>query len=411
MADIFIGRQPIFDRKLKVIAYELLYRHADVDRAIISDFDAASSEVVVNSLIDVGLDRLVGQAKAYCNFTRGFLLKGAGVSFAPGQLVVEVLETVQPEPEIFSALEKLSAAGHQIALDDFILSEDTCELVKYADIVKVDILAQSRPQIASQVFKLRKMKDLKLLAEKVETHEDFQYCQKLGFDYFQGFFFSKPQVMAGRKIAPGRLAMLRLMAELQRPEIDMEVLQRIIETDVNLSVKLLRQINSCFYSLLSEVKSVRQAIIYLGVSHIRNWACVVALGSIDDKPQEIVTMSLVRAKMCELLGGGQDAEQSSEFFTVGLFSLLDTIFDSTMDEVLEDMPLDREVKNALLHREGTLGRVLANIEAHEKGEWDRVEQDGYGQRQIMGAYIQALEWARTVQDNMGTEYGDAVAAF
>jgi EAL and modified HD-GYP domain-containing signal transduction protein len=114
--------------------------------------------------------------------------------------------------------------------------------------------------------------------------------------------------MAGRKIAPGRLAMLRLMAELQRPEIDMEVLQRIIETDVNLSVKLLRQINSCFYSLLSEVKSVRQAMIYLGVSHIRNWACVVALGSIDDKPQEIVTMSLVRAKMCELLGGGQDAE-------------------------------------------------------------------------------------------------------
>ncbi len=402
MANIFIGRQPIFDRKMRVIAYELLYRHADVDRAIISDFDAASSEVVVNSLIDIGLDRLVGHAKAYCNFTRGFLIRGAGISLAPEQLVVEVLENVRPEPEILAALKQLAAAGHQIALDDFVLSNETQELVEYADIVKVDILAQSRAQVASQVFRLRKLKELKLLAEKVETHDDFQYCQKLGFDYFQGFFFSKPQVMSGRKIAPSRLAMLRLMTELQRPEIDIDVLQQIIETDVNLCVKLLRQINSCFYSLLSEVKSVRQAIVYLGVNHIRNWACVVALGSIDDKPQEVVTMSLVRAKMCELLGGAQDDELNSEFFTVGLFSMLDTIFDSSMGKVLENMPLDSEVKAALLHRQGTFGRVLANVEAHEKGEWDSVERGGYGQKQIMDAYIEALEWARTVLDNMGT---------
>lgn len=403
MSDIFIGRQPIFDRKLRVVAYELLYRHADVDRAVISDFDAASSEVVVNSLIDVGLDRLVGHAQAFCNFTRGFLLKGAGVSFAPGRLVVEVLETVRPEPEILTALKQLSEAGHQIALDDFILTPETEELVQYADIVKVDVLEQSRAQVASQVFRLRKLKDLTLLAEKVETHEDFEYCQQLGFDFFQGFFFSKPQVMSGRRIAPSRLAMLRLMAELQRPEIDMGVLQQIIETDVNLSVKLLRQINSCFYSLLSEVKSVRQAIIYLGVMHIRNWACVVALGTIDDKPQEVVTMSLVRAKMCELLGGVQDAEQGSEFFTVGLFSMLDTLFDSPMEEVLEQMPLDSEIKAALMSREGRLGNVLANVEAHEKGQWDSVERDGYGQKQIMNAYMQALDWAQIVQNNMGVQ--------
>lgn len=194
MSDIFIGRQPIFDRKLRVVAYELLYRHADVDRAVISDFDAASSEVVVNSLIDVGLDRLVGHAQAFCNFTRGFLLKGAGVSFAPGRLVVEVLETVRPEPEILTALKQLSEAGHQIALDDFILTPETEELVQYADIVKVDVLEQSRAQVASQVFRLRKLKDLTLLAEKVETHEDFEYCQQLGFDFFQGFSLASPRL-------------------------------------------------------------------------------------------------------------------------------------------------------------------------------------------------------------------------
>ncbi|MFA5700103.1 MAG: EAL domain-containing protein [Desulfuromonas sp.] len=228
MTNIFIGRQPIFDRKLNVIAYELLYRHADVDWAIISDADAASSEVVVNSLIDVGLDRLVGRAKAYCNFTRGFLLKGAGVRLAPDQLVVEVLESVNPEPEVLEALAQLAAAGHQIALDDFVLSEENQALVACADIIKIDILAQSRDQIAKQVSRLRDLKELKLLAEKVETHEEFQYCMELGFDYFQGFFFSKPQVVSGRTIAPGRLAMLRLMAEIQRREINMDVLQQII---------------------------------------------------------------------------------------------------------------------------------------------------------------------------------------
>jgi len=401
MTNIFIGRQPIFDRKLNVIAYELLYRHADVDWAIISDADAASSEVVVNSLIDVGLDRLVGRAKAYCNFTRGFLLKGAGVRLAPDQLVVEVLESVNPEPEVLEALAQLAAAGHQIALDDFVLSEENQALVACADIIKIDILAQSRDQIAKQVSRLRDLKELKLLAEKVETHEEFQYCMELGFDYFQGFFFSKPQVVSGRTIAPGRLAMLRLMAEIQRREINMDVLQQIIETDVNLCVKLLRQINSCYYSLLSQIRSVRQAILYLGVMHIRNWACVVSLGTIDDKPKEVVTMSLVRAKMCELLGGEEDVDRSSEFFTVGLFSLLDTIFDSTMEEVLEQMPLDHEIRVALLQRKGRLGLTLASVEAHEKGQWDTVESYGYGQAQIMDAYLNALEWARTVQENMG----------
>ncbi len=401
MANIFIGRQPIFDRKMNVVAYELLYRHADVGRAVFSDADAASSEVVVNSLIDVGLDRLVGRAKAYCNFTRGFLLKGAGFRLAPDQLVIEILETVRPEPEVLEALAQLAAAGHQIALDDFILTDETQALVAYADIVKVDILAQSRDEVASQVQRLRDLKELKLLAEKVETHEEFEYCMDLGFDYFQGFFFSKPQVVSGSTIAPGRLAMLRLMAEIQRPEINMEALQQIIETDVNLCVKLLRQINSCFYSLLSQIRSVRQAILYLGVMHIRNWACVVSLGAIDDKPKEVVTMSLVRAKMCELLGGAEDAERSAEFFTVGLFSLLDTVFDSTMDVVLEQMPLDLEIRAALLHRKGSLGIVLGSVEAHEKGHWDAVECYGYGQKQIMDAYLEALEWARTVQENMG----------
>ncbi|WP_282754488.1 EAL and HDOD domain-containing protein [Desulfuromonas thiophila] len=401
MRDIFIGRQPIFDRQLRVYAYELLYRHArDMDRAVIADVEAASSEVVINSLVEVGLDRLVGAHKAFCNFTRGFLLQGASLPFATSQLVVEVLETVSPEPVVLEAIRRLARGGHIIALDDFVLSEGLAPLVELADIVKIDILALSRAQIASQVHRLRKIKAVKLLAEKVESYDDYIYCRRLGFDYFQGFFFSRPQVVAGRKLPPSRMAMLRLMTELQRPDIDLETLQQIIETDVHLSVKLLRQINSSYYSLVSEVRSIRQAIVYLGLQHIRNWACIVAIGSVDEKPRELMTMSLVRAKMCELLSDQDSNDRRGVFFTVGLFSLLDSLLDVPMAEVLQHLPLAAEVRAALLQREGVLGQTLRLVEDYEQGRWDRLERGGRKERQVAESYLVALDWSRTALESL-----------
>lgn len=400
MRDIFVGRQPIFDRHLRVYAYELLYRHGYVDSAVITDFDAASSEVVINSLIELGLDRLVGTRKAFCNFTRGFLLEGANVPFSTSQLVVEVLETVTPEPEVLEAIRSLSKSGHIIALDDFVVTDELRPLVELADIIKVDVLEQSREQVKEQVEKLRSIKKLKLLAEKVETNEDFIFCRNLGFDYFQGYFFSKPQVVSGRKMPPSRLAMLRLMTELQRPDIDLAKLEEVIETDVNLSVKLLRQINSSFYSLMSEVKSIRQAIVYLGLMHIRNWACIVAMGSVDDKPQELMTMALIRAKMCELLADSEDSERKGMFFTVGLFSLLDTIFDAPMDEVLNSLPLTNEVNRALLEREGVLGNALECVESYEQANWNKVFASGYDEELVAHAYLEALDWSTAVVESL-----------
>ncbi|MBN2645921.1 MAG: HDOD domain-containing protein [Desulfuromonadaceae bacterium] len=400
MNTIFIGRQPIFDRNLKVYAYELLYRHADVGHAVITDVEAASSEVVVNSLVDVGLDRLVGSHKAFCNFTRGFLIQGSTIPFSTTQLVVEVLETVSADPEVLEAVRSLSEAGHVIALDDFVLTDELVPLVELADIIKVDVLAQTRAQIAAQVHRLRKIKPLKLLAEKVENDEMFQYCLRLGFDYFQGYFFSKPQVVTGKKVPPSRLAMLRLMMELQRPDIDLQKLQQVIETDVNLSVKLLRQINSSFYSLIAEVKSIRQAIVYLGLQHIRNWACIVSIGSVNEKPEELMTMSLQRAKMCELLSDGDDAERKSMFFTVGLFSLLDTIFDLPMEDVLKNLPLADEVNEALLHRHNVLGQTLRCVENYERAQWEEVEQSALSADRVAQVYLEALDWTQAALDSL-----------
>lgn len=304
------------------------------------------------------------------------------------------------EPAVLEALKNLSRGGHLIALDDFVLDDGLEPLVELADIVKVDVLELSQDEVRSQVEKLRRIKKLKLLAEKVETNEDYQFCRRLGFDYFQGYFFSKPQVVSGRRLPPGRLAMLRLMTELQRPDIDLGKLEEIIETDVNLCVKLLRQINSSFYSLLSEVKSIRQAIVYLGLIHIRNWACVVAMGSVDDKPQELMTMALIRAKMCELLCNDDDVDRRGMFFTVGLFSLLDSMFDSPMEEVLENLPLAREVNAALLERTGELGQALKCVENYEQADWAAVVESGYDEDRVRDAYIEAIEWSQTMMDSL-----------
>ena len=400
MSDIFVGRQPIFDRHMRVYAYELLYRHGFVDHAVITDVEAASSEVVVNSLIELGLDRLVGNKKAFCTFTRDFLLKGAELPFVTSQLVVEILETVSAEPEVLQAITSWSNSGHLIALDDFVLSDELRPLVELADIVKIDVLELSRDEVVEQVESLRKVKKLRLLAEKVENNEEYKFCNDLGFDLFQGYFFSKPQVVAGQKISPSRLAMLRLMTELQRVDIDLGKLEEIIQTDVNLSVKLLRQINSSFYSLMSEVKSIRQAIIYLGLQHIRNWACIVSMGSVSEKPQELMAMALLRAKMCEILSDNDDSEMRGMYFTVGLFSMLDSFFDMPMRETLNSLPLAEEVNSALLERSGPLGKVLLCVEAYERANWNRVDECGFEHALVRDAYLEALDWSSAALESL-----------
>lgn len=396
MVNFFIGRQPIFDRHLRVYGYELLYRHANVDRAVITNAETASAEVVFNSLVEIGLDRLVGNHKAFCNFTRDFLIKLADLPFANDQIVIEVLESVLPEPNVIDTIKILSQRGHLIALDDFVISEELIPLVKVADIIKIDVRTQSRIKVKEQLGRLRQIKPLKFIAEQVELQEDFLFCHDLGFDYFQGFFFCKPQIVSGQKLSTSRLAVLNLLAEIQQCETDLEKLQKIIETDVNLSVKLLRLINSCYYSLPSKIKSIRHAIIFLGILHLRNWACIFALGSIDKKPRELMTTSLVRARMCELLCSAEDKDSKAMFFTVGLFSLIDTIFDMPMEKLLDHMPLTKEVNNALLHRLGIAGEALRCVEANELGDWDFIEKSMFGKHLVSKAFLEALDWMHTV---------------
>lgn len=397
MHDAFIGRQPIFNRNINVYAYELLYRHGFVPHAVIDDDDAASGTVLVNLLLEIGLNTLVGDHKAFCNFTRGFLLQEKDLTFAAGQLVIEVLESVEAEDEILAAVRGYAERGHLIALDDFVYKEQLRPLVELADLIKIDVLELGMEKVAEQLKTLRAIKPLKFLAEKVETRQEFEQCLALGFDYFQGYFFSKPVVVTGKKLPPARLAMVRLMAELQHPDVSMERIEQVIESDVNLSVKLLRQVNSSYYSLISEVTSIRQAIVRVGLQHIRAWASIMIMGSVSDKPDELMTMALVRAKMCELLTRQSHCGDETSSFTVGLFSLLESILDAPMEQILKELPLSDEINQALLHGTGCFGKVLSCVQNYEQGNWAAVNACCQGREMVVDAYWEAVAWAENIR--------------
>ncbi len=398
MHDAFIGRQPIFDRNIKVYAYELLYRHGFVNYAVIDDDDAASGTVLINLLLEIGLDNLVGQHKAFCNFPRGFLLQEKDLSFAADRLVVEVLETVEAEESIIAAVRGYSERGHMIALDDFVYREELRPLVELADLIKIDIMDLGMAKVAEQVRIISAIKPLKFLAEKVETKEEFKQCLDLGFDYFQGYFFSKPVVVTGKKLPPARMAMLQLMSELQNVDVSMDQIEEIIQTDVNLSVKLLRQVNSSYYNLVNEVTSVKQAIVRVGLQHIRTWASVLMMGSVSDKPDELITIALVRGKMCESLALQQNIPDVTSYFTVGLFSLLESILDTPMEKILSELPLSDDINRALLTGDGNMGAVLKCAMDYEQADWQAVADCGISQDNLVASYCNAVAWAECVRE-------------
>jgi EAL and modified HD-GYP domain-containing signal transduction protein len=400
MPDIYIGRQPIYDRKLEVVAYELLYRNSEENRANITDFDAASSEMIFNALVEFGLDRLVGPHRAYLNLTRALLVSEKTLALPPDKVVLEVLETTRVDEDVLAAVDALARHGFAIALDDFFFSETWRPLVERAQVVKVDVLGLSPDQIREQVTLLAGF-DAALLAEKVETQECYALCRDLGFVYFQGYFFCQPKIIKGSRLPANRLAVLKVLAALNNPDATLDELEALIGQDVGLSYRLLRYINSAFFSLANEVESIRHALVLLGDRSVRRWATLISMAAIGDKPHELMVTAMVRAKMCELLAGSLHADHVDPFFTVGLFSVLDALLDASMEQALAALPLTPEVADALLAHKGVLGRVLECTLAYERADWDHVELPGLAPGAVRRAYLDAVLWVSEVEGAMG----------
>jgi len=392
--DVYVARQAIFDRTLKVVGYELLFRGCEgAETAVFDDVDRASFQVILNTFLDLGLEQIVGQIPAFLNLSRGFFLSAASIPFPRDRVVLELLEGSRVDTALVESVRGYALGGYRIALDDFLSSPEMDPLLELADIVKFDILQMTRDEIEAQIEQVKPF-GVRLLAEKVETPEDFEYCRDLGFDFFQGYFLCRPKVVHGHRLPTNRLNTLKLLSRLQDPRAEIDELERIIREDLSLSYKLLRLINSAFYGLSTRIESIRQTLVLLGVQRIRAWVSLLTLSGLSEKPSELMVTAMVRARMAELLAQADGRCAGEVCFTAGLFSALDALLDLPMDQVLESLPLSEDLTEALLERTGPVGGVLDCAMAYERGEWDQVALGSLDPETIRSCYLDAVDWAR-----------------
>jgi len=395
---VLVGRQAIFDRQMEVFGYELLYRDGTGNSANIIDGDEATARVMVNTFLELGIDQIAGKAKAFLNLTANFFLSRQYEVLPSKNVVLEVLETIEPTPAVLEALIQAKQGGYKMALDDFVLKESHRALLDHADYVKVDVLAFTNAELHEQVAML-KAYPVRLLAEKVEDREMYDQCVALGFDYFQGYFFCKPQILEGVSLSGNRMAVVLLLAKLQDPQIELDDLEDLVKNDIALSVKLLRYVNSASVGLPRSVDSIFQAIGMVGTERMRQWASLLVLAQAGDKPSELMRVALIRAHMCESLCPLQGIP-SSQGFTVGLFSVLDAFFDCEMRQLLTGLPLAPEILDALLQREGVLGSVLEAMLSYERGEWNPQAFSAVEPQMLKSVYWQSVDWANGVMETV-----------
>lgn len=394
LVDIYIGRQPIFDCSSNVRAYELLFRSGDgQNRAQMLEGDHATAQVMLNLFGDMGLKNVVGDHKAFINFTEGLLVNENQPFFPHNQVVIEVLEDVKVSPEMVESLKKLRKSGYKIALDDYIFNPELAEFETCADFIKVDILAVGPKKLQEHIGRL-KDQGLKLLAEKVETREQFEFCKKIGFDLFQGYFFAKPQILKGRSLASNKLAILQLLSHVYDPDIDMSILSTTISQDVALSQKLLKFVSAV--DSRSQLSSIHDAVLRFGLKRLQSWASMLVLSKADDKPIELFNTSLIRARFCELVGTRVGDYSKDSYFTVGLFSTLDALMDTPLDTLLAELNFDEAIKQALLNHSGSLGTTLVAVKGIEQGRTDFELPKNVTALELSKLYLEAMEFANKV---------------
>jgi len=393
-SDIYVGRQPIFNVDLEVYAYELLFRGGNTSQANVIDGNHATSTVIINTFLEIGLENISNNLPTFINLTRDFLIGDIPLPLESENVVLEVLEDVEVDDKLIAAIKDLSGQGFTIALDDFVLDEKNSALLPLADIIKIDLMALDTETLKEHVSIFKKL-DVKLLAEKVETIEEYEMCMELGFDYFQGYYFAKPRIISGKQLAANRMALLEMIAKLQSPDCDMNELEQIISRDIAISYKLLRIINSPYYAMASKVDSIKKALVVLGLKPLKSWITVIGLSMVDDKPAELINISLTRAKMCEQLSGHVGCDENAAF-TVGLFSMLDVLLDKPIAELIQQLPLDAEVTAALLGEKGKLGALLKLITYYENGEWESVDKFNIDKNTIQKTYLEALKWSNNI---------------
>jgi len=390
----FVARQPILDRSQNVFGYELLFRNG------VEDYFNADPELAARSTLDssllYGINMLCDKRRAFVNCTCEVLFKDLITLLPPHQTVAEILETVEPEGRVIAACKRLKAAGYLIALDDFAPNDPRIPLVEFADIIKVDVRA-TRPEERAGMMRRFGSPACKMLAEKLETPHEYRQARDMGFVYFQGYFFCRPEIVIGREVPASRLHYIRLLEMVSRREMDMRELERMLKKEASICYRLLRYLNSPLFGLALEIKSIRHAIAVLGEREMRRWIrLVVTVGAAEQRCSELVLMGLARARFCELLSNR--LQSNTDLFLMGLLSIMDAILEVSMEVLLEQLPVDRETKAALLGQNSSLRPLYQLMLAQESGEWSQssalAKQLKLPDEEVASTWWQALRWAQ-----------------
>lgn len=402
---MFIARQPIFTPLKKVYGYELLFREGSSATTYTGTSSMSSTAQVLGNLYEQGIETIVGSGRAFVNFDYDFIFSDAIELINPKTLVIEILETVEIDQLLVRRLKQLKTKGFMIALDDFEIEESKYPLLPLADIIKWDIMATPLNTIQEIVTWAKEEKKI-ILAEKVETEDEFLEAKAMGFDLFQGFFFSKPKIV-GRQgnVESCKAHYSMILNELRNEEPSFNKIARIIETDVNLSYRLIRVSSQRKDEEL--ISSISKALVRMGLKRLKRWINVLMLQDLSqDKPSELMRVSLVRSKFAEFLALNSRGfkMRKDEISMAGLFSMLDTMLGSSMEDALEGMAVSEDVFSALVYKEGDFKPVLHLVYYYEKGEWPKVRQYGeligIDEEKITKGYLQSLKWASKVYESL-----------
>lgn len=395
----YAARQPIFDVNKEVYAYELLFREGLANVFPDIGDDEATSKMIDGLQTNLGLDSLTHDKLAFLNFTHDTLLNKYPLLLPNDQVVVEVLETVRPGKKLLAAVKDLKEHGYIIALDDYIHEPVWKHFYPYTDIIKIDWQEMSLDEVKDVIKAIKPFPHIKLLAEKVETHEEYETALELGFCYFQGYFFSKPEVMQTVSLQPSQIAIAQLMAEMAETEPNINKISQAFEQDVNLSFKLLKYAQSPIFKRAREISNIKQAIVALGLQELRRFVSLLFTAQLkSEKPAELTIMSLARARFCESIAAlpGQSTDKSMAFLT-GLLSLLDAMLDASLENLLEQLPLSDQIKNALCKQEGELAQYLKLVAHFEQAEWDKANKLAaklkLSSEKAAECHVESLAWA------------------
>lgn len=395
----YAARQPILDKEKKLFAYELLFRDS-IDN-IFPDIDAdeATTKMIEASNFNLGISEFTGNKPAFINFTLETLIQGYPETLTTEEVVVEILETVKPGKKLLAICKDLHEKGYTIALDDYIHQSVWQHFYPFISIIKIDWQDTSIATIKDVKVAIQDFPHIKLLAEKVETYEEYNQALELDFELFQGFFFAKPEMVKTKSLSPSQMAMAELLYETSKKDLDLASITSVFERDVTLSYKLLRYANSAIFKRRNEISTIKQALVTLGSEELKRFLGLMFASNINpDKPSELINAAMVRAKFCELMASEvKPPIDNSIAFLTGLLSLIDAIVDEELASILSKLPLAQEIKDTLLTRKGVMASLIMLLEFIERAEWSKtttvMETLGLEKSDVIKSYNEAIAWA------------------